>query len=79
MSFEEQLLDMLPGMAPPPGVTSNFVDPQSLQIYNVITLTVCMTISTLFVAMRIYTNARITRSLNWEDCMILHPRGYVSS
>ena len=72
-SLEEQLLDMLPGLAPPPGVTPDFVHPYSLQKYNVITLSVCMTVSTLFVAMRLYTNARITRTLNWEDCMILLP------
>ncbi|SLM39697.1 hypothetical protein LPUS_10295 [Lasallia pustulata] len=35
---------MLPGLAPPPGVTPDFVHPYSLQKYNVITLTVCMTI-----------------------------------
>lgn len=73
MSFESQLLDMLPGMAPPPGVTSDFVHPYSLQRYNLITLTICMTVSTLFVAMRMYTNARITKTLNLEDCMILLP------
>ena len=73
MSLQDQLLDMLPGMTPPPGVTSDFVHPYSLQKYNVITLSVCMTVSTLFVAMRLYTNARITRTLNWEDCTILLP------
>lgn len=73
MSLESQLLDMLPGMPPPPGVTSDFVHPYSLQSYNSITVAICMTLSTLFVAMRMYTNARITKTLNWEDCMVLPP------
>lgn len=58
-----------PAMAPPPGVA-----PDSLQESNsvfswfIMTIVLCITLSTLAVVMRLYTKLRIIRQIGWEDC-----------
>ena len=56
------------GMAPPLGTSPNFVDPYSLQKYNVITQAVCFTSSTIFVSARLFTKIRLIPPLRSEDC-----------
>ncbi len=57
-----------PAMSPPPGVIPNFVDPPNLNSYWVLSLTLSLTFSTLFVLMRMYTRLFISRVTSWDDC-----------
>lgn len=57
---------------PPPGVTANFVNPEQGGKHVVVLGLVGIPISTLFLAMRLYTKARINRSFGSEDG-IEHP------
>lgn len=66
-----QLLQKLlngPGMAPPPGVKPNFVNPPNLEKEFYIDLILCLTISVLVVAMRMWTKVRVMRKVMIEDC-----------
>ena len=57
---------------PPPGVTPNYVDPYSLQRYDILCQIVCLTVSTLLVCMRLYTKVRVLRRLGSDDCRLHH-------
>lgn len=64
-------LDMIPSMAPPPGVIPNFINPVTLA--NPI-LSVCITTSVLAVillCMRLYSTTRITRSASYDDAAVV--------
>ncbi|KAF3482730.1 putative Integral membrane protein Pth11-like [Arthroderma uncinatum] len=52
----------LGAIPPPPGVTPNIVDPPSQWNGNIALHTVCLTLATTAVAMRIYTRTIITRT-----------------
>lgn len=52
---------------PPPGIISNSEDPPSKAQTVYIVMSVCLGLVTLLVAIRIYTRARITKSLWWDD------------
>ena len=57
-----------PAMSPPAGVIPNFHDPANLDTFVALTVTLCVGISTLAVALRMYTKVFILRVLAWEDC-----------
>lgn len=59
-----------PAMAPPPGVIPNFIDPPNLQHRVIITLTLCITLSTLTVMLRICTKIFIVRKTTIDDCIL---------
>lgn len=61
-------LDQLPGLAPPSGVTPNFIDPDNYQNTIIATLVVCLTMATLFTALRLYSKVFIIKSIALEDC-----------
>ncbi|MCJ1359567.1 MAG: hypothetical protein MMC33_009569 [Icmadophila ericetorum] len=65
-------LNDIPSEAPPSGVTSNLVDPSSKAYWVTITWVVCLTLSTLFVLIRMYTRIFITKPVRWDDytCII---------
>jgi len=56
-----------PGLAPPPGVVPNFVDPYTLQPTIIGSGVVCLTVATIAVWMRMYTKLIIIKSAGWED------------
>lgn len=56
-----------PVSKPPPGVSSDFVNGPSLHEYDIICQTICLTLVTLFVAVRIYTKSTVLKSLGWDD------------
>lgn len=56
------------GLRPPSGVTPNFVDPYSLRGYFILTFVMCVTITTIFISMRLYTKIIIIKAHEWEDC-----------
>ena len=56
------------GLPPPPGVVPNFINPPSEQPVIITVQVLCLVSSTAFVAARVYTKARILRTLGWDDC-----------
>ena len=58
----------LPALLPPPGITSNFVDPTSRGKDLVITSALCIPLMVVCVAVRFYTKLRIKHVWGWDDC-----------
>lgn len=58
----------IPAAEPPPGQTSNFVNPPNLATETIAVTTVTLTWATLFTAARLYTNFR---KLTWADGFVL--------
>jgi hypothetical protein len=56
-------------MTPPPGVTSNLVNPESIAYKQTITTSVILAIMMLFVFNRIYVKAWLVRKMSWDDGM----------
>lgn len=54
----------LHGSSPSPSYDYRY----SHQPWNVVTQTVCLVVSTGFVAMRLYSKIYITKAPGWEDC-----------
>ncbi|RAL08992.1 uncharacterized protein BO97DRAFT_191732 [Aspergillus homomorphus CBS 101889] len=52
---------------PPPGSLLTYGYRHSLQSWNILTQTVCLTVSTCCVGMRLYSKISITRAPGWED------------
>lgn len=63
----------LPALAPPPGVTSNLVNPDNLAAPGLAVLQLCLAI--LVVTMRLYTKQFIVRKMMIEDCRSNFHRG----
>lgn len=57
-----------PGLDPPPGVIPNLSDAYTIQPYVVLTITICIIVTTSLVIARMYTKYRIVKNLGWEDC-----------
>ena len=55
-------------MTPPAGVLPNFHHPANLDVYVILTITLCIAFATLAVLLRMYTKVFILRVLAWEDC-----------
>ncbi|KAH8700415.1 hypothetical protein BGW36DRAFT_357077 [Talaromyces proteolyticus] len=60
-----------PALEPPPGEVSNLHDPYSLRVYMYITASLALTLSTAAVILRIYTKARVTRSVQFEEYILM--------
>lgn len=58
----------IPSLPPPPGVTSNFKNPESKGYESIITTTICLSLMTPVFVLRLYSKAFVTRSLGWDDC-----------
>jgi hypothetical protein len=67
-----------PALAPPEGVIPNLINQYTRQPILIGTATACLTLTTLCIAIRIYTKIRILKSLNIEDgeCSYLHQLDY---
>lgn len=57
-----------PALHPPPGVSSNFVNPENFKAFMTVILALCISISTLVFWMRMYTKFYIFGKTGWEDC-----------
>ena len=55
-------------LAPPSGVTPNFIDPYSIQNSLIAWSVVCLTLTSLTTAIRLYTKLYIVKAHGWEDC-----------
>jgi hypothetical protein len=69
VSMDPAKLAVTPALAPPPGVISNFVNSYSLLPWIVATATVCVVLTALVLALRMFTRAVVIKSLDWTDCM----------
>ena len=60
-----------PPVPPPPGVISNFTDPDSLSATCLAINVSFLAIAGVFVILRFYTRACITRRVGWDDCKFI--------
>lgn len=67
--FDSSGPTMIPAIPPPPGVTSNFVNPANCGRLLVVTGSVLVGIMVVFIAARAYTKTFITRKFFWDDCL----------
>lgn len=56
-----------PFIDPPPGVVANLQNPYSLQKYDILCQTICLTVATTLLSIRIYTKWRVLHSLGSDD------------
>lgn len=63
----QSLLDG-PSMAPPPGETPNFVNPDNMIIKSRAIFSLCLVVSLLAVSMRMWTKTFFVRKVVLEDC-----------
>ena len=68
-------MDLLlkPAGPPPPGVHSNFVNPESLQNPAIAVNVIFLSLATTAVVMRLYAKGVVTRAVGWDDCMCRRP------
>jgi hypothetical protein len=57
-----------PGIAPPPGQQSNFIDPPSQASLATIVMAVYLALTTPLLIMRMYTRIYINKLVKWDDC-----------
>ena len=60
-------LTHFPALPPPPGVTPNFINPQSRALMVIVTSVLCLVLIILISLMRFYTNLWIKKSLKADD------------
>jgi hypothetical protein len=73
-SMSPQMLDTvvdMPGLPPPDGEISNFVNPEYLRAPMIAAVTLGIVFSTFTVAARIYTKLLVIRSRNYEDYFVM--------
>jgi hypothetical protein len=66
-------LDSMPAMAPPSGVESNLLHPESIAYRQQIATSVLLAIMMPFVFNRIYVKAWLVRKMSWDDGMSQSP------
>lgn len=67
-SMDWSALEHIPALPPPPGVQSNFENPETREGLAKIIVSLTYGLMLIFLAMRIYTRVRITNSLGIDDC-----------
>ncbi|MCJ1424105.1 hypothetical protein MMC29_001992 [Sticta canariensis] len=67
MGADSNATSIIGGLPPPPGVTPNFVNPESLHSEWVLMMSMCLAFTTIFVGLRLYTKLVIIKSHGWED------------
>ena len=65
---------VLPGLEPPPGVTPNFVNPPTLVPLGIAVLVLCLVVTTLLVAARVYIRTSLVEAWGWDDGKAIHDR-----
>ena len=65
------LFSSVPALAPPAGVTSNFIDPPTCTKGPLIVSTVLFILTTAFILNRVYVKLCITKKFKWDDGTIL--------
>ena len=64
MSFLEQL----PGIPPPPGEVTNFMDPPNLLTTMSVVIEISSFLMVIAIRLRIYSKGSAERNFSWEDC-----------
>ena len=59
---------MIPAGTPPPGVTPNFVNPESRGRIAIIVNIISMTLMVGFVVTRFYSKYYVLHKPSWDDC-----------
>lgn len=72
MAFLPRGIDLftMPVATPPPGVTSNFVDPESLATTTMSVAISILSLTALVVSVRLFSNYHAIRGLGWNDCIV---------
>ena len=52
----------------PAVAAANIQNHTSQHKFDILCQTICLTITTLLIAVRVYTKGRVLKSLGWEDC-----------
>ena len=79
-SLTTQELDALsdvPALSPPPGVQSNFVNPENQSLSFYIVTSILFVSMVIFFLNRVYTKLLIIRKYSWDDCTLRALRRYV--
>lgn len=63
-----------PVVPPPPGVFSNFVDPESRSSLVIAITSICAAITWVVVTARLYVKLRITKTFGWDDGELVNLR-----
>lgn len=72
MATKEELLKKIlegPGLKPPPNVIPNLINPPTKQHINLLCQVTCLTLSSVFVLIRMYTKIYVMKNHGWEDGM----------
>lgn len=67
LALPPAILDTIPALAPPEGLQSNFVNPQSKGYILNAVATFLFGLAVLFYAVRVYSKTRIVRMTSWDD------------
>ncbi|KAF2866145.1 hypothetical protein BDV95DRAFT_612014 [Massariosphaeria phaeospora] len=65
-----EVSDLWGAMPPPIGVEPNFHSPPDQKELNIACHAVCLTLVTLFLAMRLYTRYFVTNTMSWDDGLL---------
>jgi hypothetical protein len=63
-----EYLASIPALPPPPGVTSNFLNPAENRIGCRLAIYITLPMAIIAVVMRIYTRVRISGGVGADDC-----------
>ncbi|KAH7372291.1 hypothetical protein BKA66DRAFT_443641 [Pyrenochaeta sp. MPI-SDFR-AT-0127] len=66
-----QYLANTPVVPPPPGITSNFINPATRAPLQIWVTSILLVISMIFYLNRVYIKARLMRSWTWDDVTLL--------
>jgi hypothetical protein len=66
--LNDTVLAKIPAMEPPPGMTPNFVNPDSLYPFVIATCTLCLMLTTPALVIRMFTKIHVAKKVNWADC-----------
>ena len=60
----------IPVGAPPPGIRPNFDHGESRAIEAYVAMGICIGLTTIFVALRVYVKLAVTHMWGWDDCKL---------
>lgn len=61
----------MPAMEPPPGVVANFDDPPNRNTMALAVMSVCLAVSTVAIALRLYSRWAVVQMVQYQDYLLL--------
>lgn len=61
----------MPAMTPPPGVDPNFDNPHNQNTMALAVMSVCLAVSTIAIALRLYARCAVVQVVQWQDYLLL--------